>query len=121
LYYDQRQVQFTVHKATIVNNGKECICLNVTNLSPSREIEVTHIWFIHKPEIYIEQSGRILPKRLKPYESWETWMEVDSLPADIVKRPYRKAKICLSNNQEIRSRRKFKVQGRGVVPGGPIN
>jgi hypothetical protein len=39
--------------------------MKVVNLSPSREIEITHIWFDTHPPVHIDNRARPLPARLR--------------------------------------------------------
>lgn len=69
---DERLLKLLVHKARFVNNETEYFFINATNLSPMREVEVTHIWFEGDGQIAVLQDDRPLPKRLKLDETWET-------------------------------------------------
>jgi hypothetical protein len=77
---DRRQTRLTVHKAFFLATDRECFFINIINLSRNREIEITHIWFDSIPQIPALNPNRMLPKRLKADESWETWVEVDKVP-----------------------------------------
>ena len=116
----QRRVRFTVHRAFFISSGIECFFLNVTNISPKKEIEITHVWFDNKPQIPVLNKDRPLPKRLKPDETWETWIKVAKIPEWILESPYDKARLRISTGRIIKSKKNKNVPETGSVPGGNI-
>ncbi len=116
----RRRIRLTVHRAFFVASGRECFFVNVTNLSSDREVEITHIWFDCKPQIPALQVDRMLPKRLKPDETWETWIDVSTVPKELRETAYTLARARLSTGRIIKSTKNADVPGAGVVPGGPI-
>jgi hypothetical protein len=62
----------------------------------------------------------MLPKRLKPEETWETWVEVNKLPAHLHQSAYTLARARLSNGKIIKSVENIGVPESGTVPGGPM-
>ncbi len=52
--------------------------MKVTNLSPDREIEVTHAWFTGAPQDLL-MTKRPLPCRLAPDKTWEGWLNAATL------------------------------------------
>jgi hypothetical protein len=115
----QRKLKLTVHLAVFTYNGLLCYFINATNIS-DREIEITHVWFESEPRVHALQSDRPLPKRLKPDETWETWVEVYKLAMAIHEAPYERARARLSTGEIIQSRQNDDVIDQGYVPGGPI-
>jgi hypothetical protein len=115
----QRRLRLTVHEAIFLPNGSLCYFINATNLS-ERDIEITHVWFDCEPQFHVFQADRPLPKRLKPDETWETWIEVDRLPGWVHENPYKLARARLSTGAVIESQKNENVPERGSVPGGPI-
>lgn len=115
----QRRLRLTVHIAYFLYNGAECCFINATNLS-LRDVEITHIWFECEPQIHVFQRDRPLPKRLKPDETWETWLRVDRLPSHIYQNPHKLARARLSTGKIIESQKNDNVPPQGLVPGGPI-
>src|SRR5687767_11200319 len=79
----RRRLRFTVHRAAFRATGQEAFFLNATNLSKDREIELTHVWLASSPPVAALQPERPLPKRLKPDETWETWIFVDAIPSHL--------------------------------------
>jgi hypothetical protein len=121
LYGDRRIVRLTVHRAYFLSSGRECFFINVTNLSRTREIEVTHVWFASAPPVSAFEGDRPLPKRLKPDETWETWVDVERLPASSHETAYRLARVRLSTGAIVKSRKNVDVPPEGIVPGGQIS
>lgn len=117
----RRNVQAMVHRA-FFNFGPECFFINVANLSKDREVEITHVWFDCVPTISVLQLDRLLPKRLKPDESWETWIEVNRIPSMVRESEdiYKLVRVRLSSGRVIKSRENVDVPDSGTVPGGPI-
>ena len=116
----RRRVRLTVHRAFFVATDRECFFVNVTNLSKDRELEITHVWFDCKPQISALQLDRMLPKRLKPDETWETWIDVTRLPSELHPSAYTLARVRLSSGRIIKSTKNDDVPDAGIVPGGPI-
>ena len=117
---DRRRLRLMVHRAFFPAIGRECFFVNVTNLSHNREIEITHIWFDCNPQIPALPLDRLLPKRLKPDEAWETWVEVNLIPAELRETAYTLARARLSTGKVIKSKKNTNVPHVGTIPGGPI-
>jgi hypothetical protein len=115
----RRNAQLLVHRAYLWT-GRECYFLNVTNLSRDREIEITHVWFAVEPPVHAQPTDRPLPKRLKPGETWETWVEADRLP-DLGERLFTSGRARLSTGRVINSKKNEQVRSQGTVPGGPTD
>jgi hypothetical protein len=62
----------------------------------------------------------LLPKRLKPDETWETWVEVNRIPSELHEDAYTLARVRLSTGKIIESAKNTEVPESGIVPGGPI-
>lgn len=116
----RRRVMLMVHHAYFTQTRRSCYFLNVTNLSRDREVEITHVWFAADSQIHAQTHDRPLPKRLRPDETWETWVEAESLPSDLGEKIFTLGRVRLSNGQEIRSRKNKRVPSQGTVPGEPI-
>ena len=117
-----RRVRFTVHRAFFLAVGVECYFLNVTNVSSTKEVEITHLYFqdSNNRQIPVIQKDRPLPKRLKPDETWETWIRVELIPQSLRTDPYRRARLRLSTGKVIKSRINKNVPQMGEVPGGKV-
>jgi len=116
----KRRVRFTAHRAFFVSSQVECLFLNITNLSSNKEIEITHVWIDNNPQIAVKNKDRPLPKRLKPDESWETWIRISKIPEQILDDPFEKARLRISTGRIIKSNENKNVPKSGSVPGGPI-
>ena len=118
-----RRVRVQVHRASFLDggliHGQECYFVTVTNLSLSREVEITHVWFHTPVSTHVLRSERPLPKRLKVDEAWTTWLPVDELPAELTEADvYKLARVRLSTGKVFKSKRNKGVPPFGAVPGG---
>ena len=110
----------TVHRAFFADQSvpaPEYYFINVTNMSLTRAVEVTHIWFECSPKVV--RNERPLPKRLKVDEQWSTWVEITdlgSLAGD--DKVYKLARVQLSTGKVFRSKENKGVPSFGNVPGG---
>ena len=116
----RRRLFLRVHRAFFVGSRRECYFLNATNMSHDREIEITHVWFDCQPPVHVLQADRPLPTRLRPDESWETWIAVDELPVGQRESAYILARARMSTGKVVKSVRNPSVPPFGAVPGGPI-
>jgi hypothetical protein len=91
--------------------------VNVTNLAPDRDVEVTHVWIESTPKAHVIHPMRPLPARLRPRESWETWVYFDQLPAIATEDAYGLARVRLSTGEVIESTHNAQVPDFGYVPG----
>jgi hypothetical protein len=70
-----RRVRVLVHQdvdgvpVVDVATGIPVVCMKVTNLSPQREVEITHVWYQGEPPVHL--LGSRLPARLRLDETWE--------------------------------------------------
>ncbi len=112
-----RRVRLLVHQATLLPTGEECFFLNITNLSGSRDIEVTHVWFDTMPQVHVLNPARPLPRRLRPDESWETWVPVGYLPTSDWNRIFKLGRARLSSGRVLKSRENRAVPPGGIIPG----
>ena len=113
----RRRLRFTVHRAAFVTTGREAFFLNATNLSKDREIELTHVWLASSPPIPALQPERPLPKRLKPDETWETWIYADAVPSDLHHDVVNLARARLSTGKQVTAKLNADVPPTGTVPG----
>jgi hypothetical protein len=112
----RRHVRVMVHRAFFqVPGALECLFIKVTNLSSSREIEVTHIWFATELRIDVLNQERRLPARLRLDETFETWIPVSAVPA--VRHVESKVRVRLSNGKVIKSKLDKRIPPLGYVAG----
>ena len=114
----RRRVRLLVHRAYF-STGEPCLFLNLTNVSQGRDIEITHVYFDVEPQVHALRPERRLPKRLKPDETWETWLEASRLPADLGDSVYRLGRARVSSGRIIKSAKNKTVPSQGYVPGDP--
>lgn len=113
----KQSVRVLCHRAFFLPNGPECYFINVVNLSLQREAEITHVWLESDEQIPVLNPSRPLPRRLKPEETWGTWIEVDTLPQSIREDAYTLARVRLSNGRIMKSIKNDDVPSAGYVPG----
>lgn len=119
LFKDRRRVRLTVHRA-FFSDGRECFFVSATNLSHSREVEITHVWFETSQRVHLLLPERPLPKRLKPDERWDVWIDVKQIPASVRHKAYTLARARLSTDRVVKSVRAVDVPDAGMVAGGPV-
>ena len=76
-------VRLRAHTAAFVGSMRAALFINATNHSETADREVTHVWVETTPRVFAENDRRPLPKRLRPQETWETWVHLDQLPAGV--------------------------------------
>jgi hypothetical protein len=119
----ERLLAVRVHRAWFQGDTNACYFINLTNLSPRRAIEVTHVWYEDGPQhIPIIQRSRALPVRLEPDQSWETWIE-ESVLANASPRAdtFQRFRARISTGAVFTSSWNDDVPAVGTVPGGPIH
>ena len=89
--------------------------VKVTNLSQSRDIEITHVWFATNPLVHLLMPERPLPARLRPDETWEGW--VDAAALTHTSEVERSGRVRLANGRTVRSRRNKDIPPVGYIAG----
>lgn len=110
-------VEVKCHVAYFIGGNKPFYFITVTNKSPIRDVELTHVWFASTPQVPIINPERPLPKRLRPDESWTTWKEVETLPNGLRDKAFTLARVRLSTGRTVRSRLNKRVPPVGEIPG----
>ena len=90
--------------------------IKIANLSPDREIEITHIWFETGPPFHLLNDQRPLPARLKLDQTYETWVPVFGLPT--TEHPERAVRVRLSSGKVVKGRLNKHVPLVGYIAGG---
>jgi hypothetical protein len=111
-------VDVKCHVANFNKGNKPFYFITVTNQSPVRDVELTHVWFASMPQVHVINPERPLPKRLRPDESWATWIEVETLPDGLRDRAFTLARVRLSTGRTVNSRLNKRVPPVGEIPGG---
>jgi len=117
-----RRVKVFTYVATRVSNSETSYFVKVVNLSRDRDIEVTHVWLAAEPNIPIINHDRPLPVRLRPDETWETWLPLRAMPINLVTEVdtvVRLARVRLSNGSIIRAHLNQSL-AVGYLAGGPV-
>jgi hypothetical protein len=119
---EERVLDVRVHRALFSGDYRECHFINLTNLSPRRVLEVTHVWYEDETQnIPIIQPSRPLPVRLDLDQSWETWIQSSSLPSSHRQDAMLRFRVRISTGTVFVSRANPSVPPMGMVPGGPIS
>jgi len=107
------------HLACFVTEpDRPALFINVVNLSFEREVEVTHVWLEAASRAHALQQQRPLPVRLRPSESWETWVFLADVPALPANELCQMARVRLSTGEVMHSTENLDVPEVGYVPGG---
>ena len=110
----RRHVRVLLHRGIFLPEPPEYYFMKVVNLSPSREIEITHIWFDSNPPVHIDNHAP-LPARLRLDETFETWVPVAAVPE--VSNVERLGRVLLSSGKVVKARRNTTVLPVGNVAG----
>jgi len=73
-------VRVLVHRAFFDGNPTEHFFVKIVNTTPDADVEVTHVWYQSNDRVDI--LVRRLPVRLRPSETWETFIAVADIPRD---------------------------------------
>jgi len=111
----RRRVRVLAHRAIWLPASPEHYFMKVVNLSPNREVEITHTWFDTQPPVHIVNPDRPLPARLRLDEEFETWVPVAAVPN--VPNVERLGRVRLSNGKVVKSRLNRTVPPVGTVAG----
>ena len=118
LWQSLRRVRVQAHRGSLFGVDQPCLFINVINLSSKREVEITHVWVDTNPQFPVLNLDRPLPKRLKPDETWETWVPLEFLPRKPLDVAVHLGRVQLSNGKVFRSVPRKQVPTAGFVPGG---
>ncbi len=111
----RRHVRLTMHRAFDLQTGQENWYVTVTNLSPKRDVVITHAWIKTQPRRDILDPD--LPRRLKPDDTFEMPVPVGGLPADAPHVAWR-GRVRISSGKTINSRPSKNIPPIGTVPRG---
>jgi hypothetical protein len=79
--HDRQKVSVLAHRAYL-SMGPECYFMKVVNLSKDRDIAIADIWYETNARTCNLSSDRPLTARLRPDETFETWVPVADLPEE---------------------------------------
>lgn len=117
-----RMIKVRIHRAFFRGSTTEYYFINITNVSPERLLEVTHVWYEDDKNNYVSvaQPSRKLPIRLDLDQSWETWIAVNELPIDNREYAYQSFYARISTGDVFKSEANLNIPPSGTVPGGAI-
>ncbi len=107
-----------VHRVFFEGDVRPHFFINLTNASSTEVVEVTHVWFECAPQLHVLEPTRPLPKRLRPQETWETWIAAEALPPGYEPQVFTLGRARLSTGEVIASVENPSFPARGFVPGG---
>lgn len=114
----ERRLELKVHRAYFVGDSTEMYFINLTNLSPGRVLEVTHVWYEDETHhVPIIRAARPLPIRLDLDESWETWIPVQNIPGHERRDACRHFRARITTGDVFVSEENPDVPPVGQVPG----
>jgi hypothetical protein len=114
--HDGESLSVRVHRAYFLNKPEEhCYFVNVVNTSQTIDIEITHVWYEGSNRVDVLESRRPLPRRLRPKESWETWIRSADVPPD--PNSFRNFRVRTSTGKIFNSEQNRSMPPRGFVPG----
>ncbi len=116
----QKKINVLMHKAYFKENTTPYYFIKVVNYT-NEDLEITHVWLKTTPEIHVLRSERPLPYRLKPKETWETWIEESAIPEQLQANPYNLACVKLSTGSAYSSRENKDIPNEGFVASPNIN
>jgi hypothetical protein len=117
---NKRRIRVLVHRALLEDKQKEAFFITVTNLTLDRELEITNIWFNSNPKVHVIRNDRLLPKKLKPNETWDTWLPVNKLPSAYYPYVFKMVRVRLSNGSLAYSEENLTHPEKEIVPAEEI-
>jgi hypothetical protein len=108
-----RRARVWVHQAYFVGNPEEAYYfVTVSNLSISRDIRITHVWFAADPPVQVLARR---PARLPPTEEWTTYISASSV--NHIPEVERSARVRLTGGKVVRSKPSSGLPDVGYLPG----
>ena len=117
---NRRRIRVLVHRAVLEDKQKEAFFITVTNLTLDREIVITNIWFNSNPRVHVIRNDRVLPKKLKPNETWDTSLPVNKLPLGYHPYAFKMVRVRLSNGTLAYSEENLTHPEKEMVPAEEI-
>lgn len=118
---DDGRVRFRSHQARFKSSPEMYYFVTVTNLT-KEPIEVTHVWYEDlETHVPVLPKERLLPRRLVPFEIWETFLLKKRIPESYQDDAYESFRLRLSTGEVYISGKDGSVPPYGCVPGGDID
>jgi len=113
----RRRLRVLVHRGYFQDGLVPFYFVKVTNLSSSRDVVITHVWFEAAPPVHLLLEERPLPKRLLPDETWEAWIPAADLAhaADVER--LGRVLMTAKRNAVVESRPNPDIPSAGFVAG----
>jgi len=107
-------IRVLVHKAYFQNNPVQYFFIKIVNITSDAEVEVTHVWCESDTET-VDILTAPLPRRLKPFETYETWVPVEDISEhdDIFQHFW----VVVSTGEVFSSQQNVDVRPIGFVAG----
>jgi len=107
-------IRVLVHKAYFQNNPVQYFFIKIVNITSDAEVEVTHVWCESDTET-VDILTAPLPRRLKPFETYETWVPVEDISEhdDI----FQHFRVVVSTGEVFSSQQNVDVRPIGFVAG----
>ena len=117
---NRRRIRVLVHRAVLEDKQKEAFFITVTNLTLDREIVITNIWFNSNLRVHVIRNDRLLPKKLKPNETWDTSLPINKLPLGYHPYAFKMVRARLSNGTLAYSEENLTHPEKEIVPAEEI-
>jgi hypothetical protein len=75
------------------------------------------VWLEAVPNVPVLNGDRPLPRRLKPDESWETWLPFTQVPTMLLPHADSCFRVRLSTGRLVRSKANRDIPPIGDIPG----
>ncbi|MCK9414449.1 MAG: hypothetical protein M0Q53_19260 [Prolixibacteraceae bacterium] len=103
-----------VHKAYFNGNPTQNYFIKITNTTRESDIEITHVWY-ESDNFSVDILAAKLPKRLKPFETHETWIPVAKILDHV--NVYQNFRVVISSGEVFTSQQNMSVRPFGFVAG----
>lgn len=107
-------VRVLVHKGYFEGNPVQHFFIKIINTMRDTDVEVTHTWYENDGET-VDILAAPLPRRLKPSETYETWVPVADIPQH--ENVFQHFRAEVSTGEVFASQQNVNVRPRGFVAG----
>ncbi len=116
----QKKIRVLTHYACFMGSTTPYYFIKVVNCT-KKDLEITHVWLKASPDIHVMHSERPLPYRLKPNETWETWVEEVVIRKALDICHYNLARVRLSAGNVYSSEENKDIPIEGYVANPNLN
>jgi hypothetical protein len=107
-------VRVLIHKAYFLNSPIQHFFIKIINATRDADVEITHVWYENETRTVEILSAR-LPRRLKPSETYETWVPVSDIPES--EDCFQHFRVVVSTGEVYTSQQNQNVRPYGFVAG----